>query len=93
VITCLEGFENDNQWAYYLMPQDFKPDYYSSFWFNVDESHLAFLKKNNLMERKILYGVDTTNILKIPELKIGNLILDFDSSMYSLEIIRQQFIE
>ncbi len=78
--VALEGFDKDEEWKYYFIPKKFKPDYYSSFLFQVDEKHMMFLKKHNLIKNKITYGVEAKNIQTVFDLGIKNIILDYDSS-------------
>jgi glycerophosphoryl diester phosphodiesterase len=79
--TVLEGFKSGKEWIYYVIPKDFKPDYYASFIKDVDNDHLKFLKNNNLLERKIVYGVDKKNYKNALDLGIKNIILDYDESI------------
>ena len=51
--TALEGFNKGKEWLYYLIPTNYKPDFYSSFIDEVDEKHMLFLKKNNLLNNRI----------------------------------------
>ncbi len=78
--TALEGFNSGKEFFYYLIPADFKPDYYSSFLKNTDESHISWLRKQNLLNRRIVYGVDSSNYQTAEKLGIKNLIIDFDSN-------------
>ncbi len=81
VQTVLEGFNKGKEWLYYVIPKKFKPDYYASFLDKVDSSHIAFLQDNNLLSRKIVYGVNANNLSKTIKLKIQNVILDYEYSM------------
>jgi len=91
----LEGFNAGKEWIYYLIPKNFKPDYYSSFISKVDDRHLDFLRKNHLLDHKIVYGVDRNNLDFTLNSGIHNMILDFDSSFVEIlpktnEIIRDK---
>ena len=95
VFTALEGFNAGKEWIYYLIPKNFKPDYYSSFISKVDDRHLDFLRKNHLLDHKIVYGVDRNNLDFTLNSGIHNMILDFDSSFVEIlpktnEIIRDK---
>ncbi len=95
VFTSLEGFNAGKEWIYYLIPKNFKPDYYSSFISKVDDRHLDFLRKNHLLDHKIVYGVDRNNLDFTLNSGIHNMILDFDSSFVEIlpktnEIIRDK---
>ena len=84
VFTALEGFNAGKEWIYPLIPKNFKPDYYSSFISKVDEKHLDFLRKNNLLNHKIVYGVNRENLNFTLSSGIQNMILDFDSSFVEI---------
>ncbi len=76
--VVLEGFNKGKEWLYYLMPKDFKPDFYSSFLHQVDENHMLFLKNNNLLNNRIVYEVDNKNISKALKLGLHNIIFDYE---------------
>jgi len=79
--VALEGFNKGKEWQYYIIPTKYKPDYYSSFLSQVDEDHIEFLKKHNLIKNKITYGVDIGNIQEVFKFGIQNIILDYDKIM------------
>ncbi|MDI1354741.1 MAG: glycerophosphodiester phosphodiesterase family protein [bacterium] len=62
ITTALEGFDKGKEWTYYLMPKDLKPDFLSSFAATVDSAHVAWLKENDLLSRRIVYGVNGKTI-------------------------------
>jgi hypothetical protein len=53
----------------------------------VDVGHIDFLKKNNMIDRKIVYGVNNENLQTVIDFGIQNVIIDYDSSMISAEHI------
>ncbi|WP_338760773.1 glycerophosphodiester phosphodiesterase [Bernardetia sp. ABR2-2B] len=79
LITGLEGFNKGKEWLYYLLPKNFKPDFYSSFIRHVDKSHMLFLKNNDLLNNRIVYGVNNENMSDVLELGLHNVIFDYDS--------------
>ncbi len=81
VQTVLEGFNKGKEWTYSLIPQAVEPNYIASFYSEVDESHIDFLKKENLLERKIVYGIDKGNFKEAIEMGLQHLIIDFDESI------------
>jgi glycerophosphoryl diester phosphodiesterase len=85
--TVLERFYGVRAWAYPLIPKEFKPDYYGSFLREVDEDHVEFLKAKKILERKIVYGVDSTNINDVYSFGIRHVIIDFDSSLQSIHML------
>jgi glycerophosphoryl diester phosphodiesterase len=79
--TSLEGFNSGKEWLYYLFPKNFKPDFLSSFASKVNEDHIAWLQKKDLLSGRIVYGVDSTNYGKVIQLGLKNLIIDYYSGM------------
>ena len=86
--VALEGFSKGKEWLYYIIPKRFKPDFYSSFIDEVDENHMLFLSNNNLLDKKIVYGVNHENISKAYNLGLSNIIFDYDS-VSNLENIKR----
>ena len=87
ILTILEGFNKGKEWIYFMIPHKFRPDYYASFLDQVDDGHIDFLKKNNMIDRKIVYGVSSDNLQTVIDFGIQNVIIDYDSSMISAEHI------
>lgn len=81
IITCLEGFNAGKEWTYYLMPPKLRPDFYSGFVQRTNARHISWLKKHGLLSRRIVYGVDSTNLEAALKSGFQNIILDYDSSM------------
>jgi hypothetical protein len=81
IMTALEGFDSGKEWLYELMPTDLKPDFLSGFFYKTDEDHLNWLKKNDLMDRKIIYGVDSLNYNEALDAGFMNIIIDYDTNM------------
>jgi len=77
VNTVLEGFNKGKEWIYYWVPKKFRPDFVASFAKNVDEGHIKWLKENNLLDRKIVYGVNETNYEKMKQYGIRKMIIDY----------------
>lgn len=80
IVTALEGFDAGKEWTYNLIPKDLKPDFLSGFSRKTDENHVEWLKQNDLMDRRIVYGVDSANIEHVLNSGFKNIIVDFDSS-------------
>ena len=74
--TVLEGFNKGKEWTYYFIPERYKPNYWASFYSEVDEKHLSFLKNKHLLKRKIVYGIDKHNIEEALEMGLVYLIVD-----------------
>jgi len=79
--TALEGFNAGKEWIYYLIPKNLKPDFFSSFAGKVDERHISWLIRNNLLSSRIVYNVDSTNFKYVKDLGLKNLIIDYFSTL------------
>jgi len=79
--TSLEGFNTGKEWIYYLFPKNLKPDFLASFAGKVNEKHISWLRKKNLISCKIVYDVDKTNYQQVIQKGLKNLIIDYDSTM------------
>jgi len=79
--TAIEGFTPEKEWTYKFLPKKFKPDYISGFAGMIDSAHVSWLRKNNLLDKRIIYGVNSENIDRIINLEIKKVIVDYDSSM------------
>ena len=79
--TSMEGFNSGKEWLYCIFPKNFKPDFLSSFASKVNEDHIAWLQKKDLLSGRIVYGVDSTNYGKVIQLGLKNLIIDYYSEM------------
>ena len=78
--TSMEGFNSGNEWVWYLIPRDLKPELLSGFASKVDKKHMDWLKKKDLLNRRVVYGADSTNFQTMIDLGIRNMIIDsFDS--------------
>ncbi|NTV84073.1 MAG: glycerophosphodiester phosphodiesterase family protein [Bacteroidales bacterium] len=75
--TALEGFNAGKEWIYYLIPKNLKPDFYSSFADKVNNKHMEWLKKQDLLSSRIVYGVDSTNYQALVDLGLKNMIIDY----------------
>lgn len=81
ILTCLEGFDAGKEWTYHFMPRKLRPDFYSGFLQYTNAKHIAWLKEHNLLSRRIVYGVDSSNLKAALQDGFRNIILDYDSSM------------
>ncbi len=88
--TDLEGFNKGKEFLHYLIPQKYQTDFYSSFFDEVDSNHVAFLRKNKLLQNKIVYGIEKSNFEAVINSGIKNVIIDFDSSMIDYKHITQK---
>lgn len=79
ISTALEGLNAGKEWSYTLIPKNLKPDFLSGFLNRIDEKHIQWLKERNLLKRRIVYGVDSSNYIDAKNMGIRNMILDYDS--------------
>jgi hypothetical protein len=79
--TVLEGFNKGKEWTYFFIPERYKPNYWASFYSEVDEKHLSFLKNKHLLKRKIVYGIDKHNIEEALEMGLVHLIVDYNPTL------------
>ncbi len=79
--TVLEGFTPGKEWLYPIIPKNLKPDYYSSFADRLNTEHIEWLMKNNLLDKRIVYGVDQNNLNKTLQFGIRNIIIDYKPGM------------
>ena len=70
----LEGFNKGKEWIYHLIPQRFEPNYWASFFQQIDNNHIMFLKKNQLMHKKIVYVLIKTTF-PMHLIKASNILL------------------
>lgn len=78
--TALEGYNAGKEWTYRLFPKNLKPDYLSGFFNRVDDHHIAWLKKEGLLSRRIVYGIDSSNFRAAEAMGLRHFILDYDTT-------------
>lgn len=74
--TVLEGYNAGKEWTHYAIPRNWKPDYYASFLNKIDDAHIRFLINNNLLHRKIVYGVTQENLDRAKSHGITKMVID-----------------
>lgn len=79
--TVWEGFNKGKEWSYFIVPSSLKPDYFASFFSKVDYKHIKFLNEQNLMPRKVVYGINKSNFQQAVNMGLKHLIIDYDSSL------------
>lgn len=84
MLTALEGFDSGKEWTYRLIPKKLRPDFLSGFFHNIDANHVDWLRKMNLMQSRIVYGVDRSNYEDVKKTGIRNIIMDYDSTLGSI---------
>jgi len=81
--TALERFDAAQVWLYRLTPKRWKPDYLSGFACKAGSEHADWLKENNLLSKRIVYGAEGTNYQRMLDLGIRKAIVDYDPSLHS----------
>ena len=84
--TILEGYKKGKEWYYYLIPVRFRPDYLASFYNDVDDNHISFLKEQKLIKKKIVYGIDYKDISGAIDNGLKHFIVDYHIDIDSLII-------
>jgi glycerophosphoryl diester phosphodiesterase len=82
--TVLEGYKNGKEYVYYLIPAKCRPDYLASFYKDVDDDHIAFLKEHQLLDRKIVYGINHESIPLALQRGLKHFIVDYHADLDSL---------
>ncbi len=93
VNTILEGYNKGKEFIHFLIPKNFKPDFYASFLSGVDQDHMEFLKKYDLLNRRIVYGINGENIRTAQEFGLKHIVLDYEDSLGTLDQIESSFME
>jgi len=75
--TAMEGFNSGNEWVWNLIPKKLKPDFLSGTSKKVDEKHIEWLQSHDLLNSRIVYGIDSTNYQTMRKLGIKKMIIDY----------------
>ena len=62
IVSCDEGFDSGKEWLLKLLPEKLQSDYYSGFIHKTDLKQMNRLAKWKQRNRKMVYGVDESNI-------------------------------
>jgi len=76
--TALEGFNAGKEFIHYLIPPAWRPDYYSGFSSQLNDSHLKWLRNHHFLDRRIVYDVDSSNYDQLRNAGIRCMIIDYD---------------
>ena len=77
-------FTGPGDWTivfYRWIPKAFRPDFIISYAEGVTDWHLQWLRKNDLMNRRMLYGVDGSNYLRVRQWGVPFLVVEYDPVM------------
>jgi glycerophosphoryl diester phosphodiesterase len=83
VNTALERFDFFQVWLYRLIPKRWKPDYLSGFARKVTPGHVEWLKKKQLLSKRIVYEVIGADYDRMMNFGIKKAIIDYDPSVHS----------
>ena len=83
VNTALERFDFFQVWLYRSIPRRWKPDYLSGLARKVTPGHVEWLKKKQLLSKRIVYEVEATNYDRMLNFGITKAIVDYDPSVHS----------
>lgn len=79
LITVQEEFNPGKEWLYQLIPKKFKADFYSGSFVYINDEHLQFLSKHNLMNRRIVFDINRQNMQSALDRGFRKIILDRDT--------------
>lgn len=82
VNTALERFDFFQVWLYRLIPTRWKPDFLSGFARKVTPSHVEWLKRNELLSKRIVYDVTGPEYDRMLEFGIPMAIVDYDPAVH-----------
>lgn len=77
-------FTGSGDWTiifYKCIPKNFRPDFIISYADEVTEWHLEWLQRNDLMKRRMLYGVDSSNYLQVKKWGVPKLVVEYHPVM------------
>jgi glycerophosphoryl diester phosphodiesterase len=83
VNTALERFDFFQVWLYRSIPKRWKPDYLSGLARKVTPGHVEWLRRKQLLSKRIVYEVDATNYDRILNSGITKAIIDYEPDVYS----------
>jgi len=83
VNTALERFDVFQVLLYRLIPKKWKPDYLSGFARKVTPGHVEWLKKEQLLSRRIVYEAGGTNYDRMLNFGVTKAIVDYDPRVHS----------
>lgn len=91
VVSCDEGFDSGKEWLLKLLPENLQSDYYSGFIHKTDVRQMNQLAKWKQGNRKMVYGVDESNIEQAAfEYGLHYMIADLPEPQKYLDKIENQ---
>lgn len=80
IVTALEGYGPGKEGVLKFIPKKWQPDFVAGFIQQANKKHIAKLKANNLLDRKIFYGFNSDNQGLIEKYKLNSTIIDIDTA-------------
>ena len=91
IVSCDEGFDSGKEWLLKLLPEKLQSDYYSGFIHKTDLKQMSRLAKWKQRNRKMVYGVDESNIEQAAfEYGLHYMIADLTEPQKYLDKIEKQ---
>lgn len=91
IVSCDEGFDSGKEWLLKLLPEKLQSDYYSGFIHKTDLKQMNRLAKWKQRNRKMVYGVDESNIEQAAfEYGLHYMIADLTEPQKYLDKIEKQ---
>lgn len=81
VHTVFTGPGDGTIFLYKWIPKGFRPDFIISYAEEITPQHLSWLKNNDMMSRRMLYGVSGDNYKQVLEWGIPKLLVDYHPVM------------
>jgi glycerophosphoryl diester phosphodiesterase len=75
--TALEGFHAGKEWVYHSIPKRLQPDFYSGSYKKVTPGHIRWLHQKDVMKKRIVYDVDSSNYQVAVQAGFKNIIMDY----------------
>jgi len=83
VNTTLERFDFSQVCLYRLIPKKWKPDYLSGLARKVTPAHVEWLRKEQLLSKRIVYEAEGANYDRMLNLGIAKVLVDYDFNVHS----------
>lgn len=86
IVTVLEGIDSGEESILYLINKFIKPDYYSGFADETDIEHIEWLRNNNLIDKRFVFGLEKGQLNFFINKGIKNFIVDCSDEVDSVMI-------
>ncbi len=79
--TVFTGPGDGSIFIYHWIPKKFRPDFIISYAREVTPGHLEWLRRNDLMHRRMLYGVNVDTFQDVIQMGVPILVVDYHPVM------------